>query len=154
MRARPHESHPAGFGEVVGDGVAAGLISAVLSGLPSTTIALARGKDPLESTLALGRIALPAERRTLPLVLAAAPLHLALSLGWGVALAKLLPRGRTATWGAVAGIGIAALDLGLSRRAFPTVRDLELPPQVADHVAFGLVVGALVARRRATRDRG
>ena len=136
----------------MGDGIAAGLVAAVLSGLPSTAIAAARGQDPLESTRALGRIALPGERRTLRLVLAAAPLHLGLSVGWGVALAMVLPRRGTVAWGAVAGLGIAALDLGLARRTFPSIRELEVPPQVADHLAFGVVVGAVLARRRAGRE--
>jgi hypothetical protein len=153
MRVALHRSHPHRFGEVVGDGVAAGLVAAVLSGLPSTVIAAVRGQDPLGSTRALGRIALPNEDRTVRLVLAAAPLHLGLSLGWGVVLASLLPRRRTVAWGAMAGLGIAALDLGLARRMFPSIRDLEIPPQVADHVAFGLVVGAVVSRRRAGRNR-
>jgi hypothetical protein len=148
MRAAFHRSHPRWLGRVVSDGVVAGLVAAVLSGLPSTAIASARGQDPLESTRALGRIALPAERSALRLVLAAAPLHLGLSLGWGVILAAVLPRRRTVAWGAVAGLGIAALDLGLARRMFSSIRDLEVPPQVADHVAFGVVVGAVVARRR------
>jgi hypothetical protein len=155
MRAAPPRSHSRRrVGELAGDGIAAGLVAAVLSGLPSTAIAAARGEDPLESTKALGRIALPEGRSTLRLVLAAAPLHLGLSLGWGVVLAAVLPRRRTVAWGTGAGLGIAALDLGISRRIFSSIRDLEVPPQIADHLAFGAVVGAVIARRRTRRERG
>lgn len=92
---------------------------------------------------------LPSERRRAPLVAAALPVHLSLSLGWALVLARVLPRGReTAAAGAVAGLGIAALDLGLIGRWFPRIRALPLLPQVADHLAFGATVGYVLERRR------
>ena len=57
----------------------AGAWAAALSGAPSTLHALATGRDPLEATKAAGSILLPDERRTLPLVAAALPVHLALA---------------------------------------------------------------------------
>ena len=39
--------------------------------------------------------------------------HGAISLGWGVVLAAVLPRRRTVVWGALAGLVIAGLDLGV-----------------------------------------
>lgn len=60
----------------------AGACAAVLSGAPSTLHALATGRDPLEATKAAGSIVLPGEHRALPLVVAATPVHLALSFGW------------------------------------------------------------------------
>ncbi|NUT55427.1 MAG: hypothetical protein HOQ03_05530, partial [Thermoleophilia bacterium] len=48
--------------------------------------------------------------------------------------------------GALAGLGIAALDLGLVGRRFARVRALPLGPQVADHVAFGAIAGRLLRR--------
>ena len=83
--------------------------------------------------------------------MAAAPVHLALSLGWGVVLAAALPRRRTLAAGALAGLAIAALDLGLVGRRFERIRSLPVAPQLADHVAFGVVVGAVVKRRRRHR---
>ena len=77
--------------------------------------------------------------------------HSALSIGWAAVLAGLLPRRHTAAWGAAAGLGIAALDLGLVGRRLPAIRQLPVGPQVADHLAFGLVVGAVLAARRAGR---
>ena len=82
------------------------------------------------------------------LLLAAVPVHLALSLGWAWGIAFLAPRGREVRFGAAAGLAIAALDLGVIGRRFPRIRTLRPLPQVADHVAFGLVVGWVLARRR------
>jgi hypothetical protein len=50
-------------------------------------------------------------------------------------------------WGAVAGAAIAALDLGVVGRRVPAIAELPSAPQVADHVVFGAVVGALLTRR-------
>ena len=123
----------------------AGLVAAVLSGAPSTVHALATGRDPLEAALAAGSILLPRERRRLALLAAAVPVHLCLSLGWAVVLDRAGMRG--ARRGALAGLGIAALDLGLLSRAFPRIRALPIGPQVADHTAYGAIVGALISRR-------
>jgi hypothetical protein len=131
------------------DGIAAGGVAAVLSGIPSTVIALARGDDPLEATVAAGSILLPRERGKGPRLVAAVPVHVAVSLGWGVVLSALLPRRATTTWGAVAGLGIAALDLGVIGRRFARVNALPLGPQIADHVAYGIVVGEVLRKRRA-----
>ncbi len=133
------------------DGLAAGAVAAVLSGAPSTVHALATGASPLEATLAAGTLVLPDERRPLPLLLAAVPAHTAISLGWGVVLSLVLPRQRTVTAGVLAGLAIAALDLGVVGRRYPRIRALPTWPQVADHIAYGAVVGAVVAGRRARR---
>jgi hypothetical protein len=130
------------------DGIAAGSVAAVVSGLPSTAWALAAGDDPLEATLAAGSILLPNERRRGRLFVAAIPVHLALSLGWALVLERALPRGGEFATGALAGLGIAALDLGIVGRHFPRVRALPVLPQIADHVAYGMTVGCVLARRR------
>jgi hypothetical protein len=111
--------------------------AALLSGAPSTVHALATGRDPLEATLAAGSILLPRETDRARLAAAAVPVHLALSLGWTAVLDRAGVR--TARRGALAGLAIAALDLGLVGRRHPRVRALPLLPQVADHVAFGIV---------------
>jgi hypothetical protein len=134
------------------DGVVAGLWAAVLSGAPSTLHALVTRGDPLEASLAAGSMVLPREERRSRLLLAATPVHLALSLGWASAIALTAPRRREAAYGVAAGAAIAALDLGLIGRRFERIRALPLWPQVADHLAFGAFVGAVLARRRASRD--
>jgi hypothetical protein len=137
----------------LGDGVAAGAVAALASGLPSTAWTLATGGRLLDGALAAGSILLPGERRPALLLAAAVPVHLALSFGWATALAVALPRRATVTAAVAAGLGIAALDLSLIGRRYPRIRALPQPPQWADHVAFGLAVGTVVRRRR-TRRRG
>ena len=130
------------------DVLRAGLIAAAVSGVPSTAIALARGDDVLDGARAAGTILLPRETRTLPLLAAAVPVHLALSLGWAVVLERVLPRGREPLGGVVGGLAIAALDLGLIGRRLPAIRALAQPRQWADHAAYGLAVGTVLASRR------
>jgi hypothetical protein len=122
-------------------------VAAAVSGIPSTALTALAGGDPLEAAAAAGSLLLPREEGRGRLLVAAVPVHLAFSLGWGVALALVLPRRHTMAWGALAGLGIAALDLGIGRRRFPRIRALSLLPQVADHVAFGMVVAAVIDRR-------
>lgn len=130
------------------DAVAAGAIAALVGGAPSTVWALLSGADPLEPTLAAGSLLLPNERRRARLVVAAVPVHLALSLGWAFALERMLPRRHAVAGGAVAGAAIAALDLGVAGRRLGRIRTLPLAPQVADHLAYGATVGYVLARRR------
>ena len=134
------------------DVLAAGIAGAVVSGFPSTLWTLAERGDPLEGARALGQVLLPREQRTLVLLVAGAPVHLALSVGWaGVLAAVLPPRGEPLT-GALGGVAIAALDLAVLGRLFPPIRALPQGRQWADHVAFGLSVGVvLAATRRAGR---
>lgn len=130
------------------DGIVAGAVAALVSGAPSTCWALAVGDDPLEATLAAGSIVLPEETRRCPLLAAAVPVHVGLSLGWAVVLARVLPPRKTTVLGGLAGLGIAALDLGVVGRRLPRVRALPLLPQLADHVAYGLTVGFVLRQRR------
>ena len=130
------------------DALHAGLVAAAVSGAPSTAIALARGDDVLEGARAAGALLLPRETRTLPLLAAAVPVHLLLSVGWAVVLERALPRGREAVTGVLGGLAIAALDLGVIGRRLPAIRALPQGRQWADHVAYGLAVGAVLAHRR------
>jgi hypothetical protein len=124
--------------------------AALLSGAPSTLHALATGRDPLEATLAAGSILLPGETRRTRLLAAAVPVHLALSLGWALALDRAGVRG--ARDGALAGLAIGAVDLSVAAHVFPSVRRLPLLPQLADHAAYGAVAGHVLARARAGRE--
>ncbi len=133
---------------VTRDALAAGAFAAVVSGAPSTLHALATRSSPLEATLAAGTLLLPRERRPLVLVLAAAAVHIVLSLGWALVLAALLPRRRTIGWASLAGLAIAALDLRVVGRRFPRIRALAQLPQWLDHIAYGATVGAVLSRRR------
>ena len=133
----------------IADGLIAGAVAAVLSGAPSTLHALATHKSPIEATLAAGTLLAPprTKSRTV-LLLAAVPVHLALSIGWGLVLAAVLPRRRTVAWGTLAGLAIAALDLGVVGRRYPRIRALAPLPQILDHLAYGATVGAVLHVRR------
>jgi hypothetical protein len=128
-------------------GVAAGTAAAVVSGAPSTAYALATGRDPLEATLAAGSLLLPGESRRSRLLVAAVPVHLAISLAWALVLMRLLPRRPSLGAGAAAGLAIAAVDLGVVGRRFPRIHALPLGPQLADHLAYGVTVAAVLRRR-------
>ncbi|MEA2155787.1 MAG: hypothetical protein QOE11_1927 [Solirubrobacteraceae bacterium] len=98
--------------------------------------------------MAAGTLLLPREQRRLPLLIAAAVAHAALSLGWAVVLAAALPRRRAIPAAAAAGLAIAALDLGVVGRRFPRIRALAFVPQILDHVAYAVTVAAVLDRRR------
>jgi hypothetical protein len=127
-------------------GLRAGTFAAVLSGAPSTVHALATGRSPLDAVQAAGTLLLPDDAPPSARAAAGVVAHGAISLGWGVVLAVVLPRRRPVGWGALAGLVIAGVDLGVLGRRRPRIRALPLVPQVADHVAFGALVGAVVSR--------
>jgi hypothetical protein len=130
------------------DALFAGLVAAVVSGAPSTAWSLAVGDDVLDGARAAGALLLPSARRPGVLLAAAVPVHLALSLGWAAVLAALLPPRAEPACGAAAGLAIAALDLGVIGRRLPAIRTLPQGRQWADHVAYGLAVGAVLRARR------
>ncbi|HEY3095374.1 MAG TPA: hypothetical protein VGK05_00905 [Acidimicrobiia bacterium] len=135
-------------------GLRAGVVAGALSGLPSTVHALATGRSPLDAVRAAGTLLLPEDAPGSRLAVAGVAAHGAISLGWGVALAVLLPRRRSVVWGACAGLVIAGIDIGVLGGRWPRIRALPLVPQVADHVAYGALVGAVLsreARRRGAR---
>ena len=136
------------FEQLVREGVRASVPAAVVSGVPSTLYAIAMRTDPLEATVAAGSILLPTERRRLRLLAAAVPVHLSLSAIWGVVMAAALPRKHPIVEGAVSGLLIAAFDLGIVGRRFPRIRALDVPSQIADHVAFGVIVAIALSPPR------
>lgn len=134
-------------------GVAGGAVASVVSGAPSTLHALVTGRSPIESVYAAGTL-LPSMRASGGSYAPDARIdavrglvaHGMLSLGWGALLGLGLPRRHPVLGGAAAGLAIAALDLGVVGRHLPRIRALPAGPQVADHVAFGAVVGLVLSR--------
>jgi hypothetical protein len=106
--------------------------------------AVATGRSPLEAVRAAGTLLFPEDASSRRLLGAGVAAHGALSLGWGVALAAVLPRRRAVVWGALAGLVIAGIDLGVLGRRWPRIRALPMLPQVADHVVYGALVGVLL----------
>jgi hypothetical protein len=127
------------------EGLLAGLVAATVSGLPSTAFSLWRDEDPLEASRAAGQLL---EKPTLTRALA---VHLIISLGWGVVLSQVLGPRHLRTSATMAGGAIAALDLGLIGRRIPAIHSLKVGPQVADHLAYGMSVGFVLARFDARR---
>ena len=85
---------------------------------------------------------MPGETRPQRLLAAAVPVHLGISIAWTVVLDRAGVRG--AARGSVAGVAIAALDLGLVGRRFQRIRALPFAPQLADHAAFGAIAGRML----------
>lgn len=135
-----------------GSGLRAGMVAAIVSGLPSTLSAIAKNRDPLEASLAAGSLLLPRENRRSRLLAAAIPVHLAVSGFWGIVLAATLPTRRTIGVGALAGVAIGAFDLMIIGRRFPRIRALPVVPQFADHVTFGLTVAWMLRRKLSAWD--
>jgi len=125
--------------------------AALLSGLPSTIHAVLVKSDPMEASAAAGSILLRNEHRRGPLLAAAVPVHLGLSAAWALALAVLLPRRSPLAEGAVAGLAIAAIDLGVFGPRFPRIKRLRPVPQIADHIAFGIIAATVLARQERSR---
>lgn len=120
--------------------------AAVLSGLPSTTWAVLTGGDVLAGARAAGTL-IPG-RGNRPGALAGTAAHVVISWGWTAVLAAVARHRRVGPLeGAVAGLVIAALDLGGIGRRYPAIRALPSIPQWADHVAFGVVAASLLASR-------
>jgi len=151
----PETKPPAAkFAALWRDGVAAGAVAGLLSGAPSTVHALRTGSDPLAAARAAGNLLLPAGARPAALLAAGAAAHAALSVGWGTVVAMAARRSSLppVLTGVLVGAASAAVDLGLlahgpAGRRWPLIRALPVGPQVADHLAFGAVAGAVLARR-------
>ncbi|HEY7134961.1 MAG TPA: hypothetical protein VIB48_07840 [Acidimicrobiia bacterium] len=124
----------------------AAAVAGLGSGAPSTIVGVARGDDLLASTRAAGTMLLGEDAEPGPLLAAGAVVHACLSLVWSTLLVRALPRRHPIACGALAGLAIAGLDLGLVGRRLHAVAALPIGPQLADHVAFGVLVGAVVSR--------
>jgi hypothetical protein len=135
----------------IADALWAALPAALLSGAPSTLWALVTGADPLAAARAAGNLLLPATAAASSLLIAGALAHAAISIAWAIVLAFLLPRRHTVLVATLAGAAIAALDLGIVGRLFPLIAELAFLPQLADHLAYGAIAGAVIARRRRAR---
>jgi hypothetical protein len=136
-------------------------IASILSGAPSTLWALHESGSPkqavrsgLDATRAIG-VLLPPGR---PGVLRGALAHAAISVVMGELLLRALPNGdllngrltRRLGAGALAGLAMGAVNVGLIGRQFDEIRALPLGPQLADNVAFGVVIAALSRATRST----
>ena len=125
------------------------LVGATLSGVPSTAYAVLTGGDPLEATRAAGLMLVEAGAPWPWLYGSAAVAHGVISVFWTAVLAFTLPKQRTYLAATAWALGIAALDLGLVGQRFPSIRALAVGPQLADHLAFTLLVASVLDWRGA-----
>ena len=123
--------------------------AALLSGAPSTLDAFRRHREirpvlsyVLEATRAIGTLVPPGR----PGLLRGAAIHVGISALCGEGLARTLPSRHSMAWGAGAGLALGVINVGVIGRRFPAIRALPLVPQLADHVAFGVVFAAIVDR--------
>ena len=124
----------------------AAVVAGVLSGVPSTLHALVTGGDVLAATRAAGTL-LPG-RRDRPGLLAGVVAHAVITVAWVAVLAAASRRRPLGPWRGRAG-GRRHRRHRPSRvvapiRA-PAIAALPQPPQWADHLAFGALVGACLA---------
>ena len=138
------------MGRATHDIAVATVAAAVFSGVPGTTWTVLTGGDLLESTRAAATL-LPGQREH-PTIAAGIVAHFGMSTGWTLVLSRVIPRRGAkvgAAVGAVAGLAIAALDMGIiAKRQFPAMAALPQIPQYADHIAFGAIAGAILGRAR------
>ena len=124
------------------------LVATVFSGVPSTLHALATGADALEATRAAGKMLLPHATDTRVLFAAAAIVHPAVSAFWTAVFAVLLPRRHVTLWAIAGSAAVALLDLrAIAPVLFPAVAALPFWPQVADHLAWGALLGGTLQLR-------
>ena len=95
-----------------------------------------------DATSAAGTL-LPPGRRGL---IRGAIVHVGISVACGEVLARSLPRRWSIAWGAVAGLAIGVVNVGVIGRRFPAISALPLAPQLADHVVFGTLFAVVVDR--------
>jgi hypothetical protein len=126
------------------DSLIAALIAGILGGVPSTAFALLTGGDVLAATRAAGSMLISSAAGTARLLAAAAVVHAAVSIFWAAVLAYVLPRRGIVGWATLAAAAIALLDLRLIGRLFPEIFALPFWPQFADHLAWGVTVGAVL----------
>jgi hypothetical protein len=130
----------------------AGGAATLLSGIPSTVYALVTGRDVTAATRAAGAM-LIAPAASLPALFAAAALmHVCVSFFWAAIVIRVLPRSAVVPWAIAAAAAIGWIDLRLiAPLFFPEVAELEVAPQIADHLMWGASLGVTLARLRRYR---
>jgi hypothetical protein len=109
--------------------------------------ALRTGGDVLEPTRAAAAMVISPRSELIELLAAAVVVHVSVSFFWAAILAYVLPPRRIILWSTLAAIAIAVFDLRVLGRFFPDILALPFWPQLADHLAWGFTVGAVLDSR-------
>lgn len=131
----------------------AGGIAGVVSGIPSTVYLLLTEGDLFASLNALVAMVTSSELPVLSRICVAAAVHLAVSVFWASVLVLLMPRRAPMIGALIASAVIAFVDLKLIAPSFfAEAAALAFIPQLADHLAWGATVGAVLRMRSGTPD--
>ena len=131
------------------EGVVAGAAALPPSTVPSALQAHLTGGRWWASEMAAGNLVLDASTSSRRLVQVGTALRAAVALNWGLVLSRWLDRRHPVLHGAGAGLALFAFQYLLVGRRRPLVRALPAWPQVGDHLVYGIVAGAALARLRA-----
>jgi hypothetical protein len=97
----------------------------------------------IDATTAIGTVAPPGR----PGLVRGVAIHAVISVLAGELLGFVLPRERSVLWGAVGGLLLGVVNLGvIAPRFYPVIAELELAPQIADNIAFGVAFAAVADR--------
>lgn len=125
-------------------------LASTLGGLPSSISTAIRTRSPasalrsgVEATRAIG-VLLPPGR---PGLVRGAVAHVVISVVMGELLIRTLPGRRPIQEGAAAGLVMGIVNVAVIGRRFDEIRALPLVPQLADNIAFGVIVTAVLSRR-------
>jgi len=123
-------------------------VAATFSGVPSTAVALKRREDPLAAAKSAATIVGVAPSPAGRALAVGWAVHVAISTFWGAVLARVLPTRRRVAAGALAGAAIYVLDMEIVARAMNlrAIRALPRGGQLADHIAFGALLGWVLDR--------
>jgi hypothetical protein len=125
----------------------AAILAGFAGGIPSTLYAIASGGDWLESMNAVAAIVNAENPSIVWRVSVAAAIHFTISFVFASTLLAILPHRRTLLWASACGAVIAVIDLLLlAPILFHEIAAPSFWPQLADHVVWGVVVGAFAAR--------
>ena len=127
----------------------AGGLAGLVSGIPSTVYLLVTGGDLLASVNALVAMVAASELPVLNRLAIAAAVHFTVSFFWASVLVAIIPRRAPVIGALVASAIITFLDLEvIAPRYFAEAAALAFIPQLADHLAWGATVGAVLRMRR------
>lgn len=132
----------------------ASAVASALSGAPSTAYAMATTRSRTattdyvrDATTRIG-VLMPPFR---PGFARGAAAHVVISALAGEALGRALPRRHSVGWGAVAGLLMGVVNVGVIGRRIPAIAELPLAPQLADNVAFGMIFALVADHSRSHR---